>query len=153
MIVKVFQVLPGGVSQKRGLIKKGGKDAIDQGLNLNSFPTSPHFRGQKIGNVPPIKTRSLSAFPWFSTPALCWPLCLCKEAASLKHHRKKQLSPRQWSRLHTGISNIGRQNSQPVAIVAERMWFERAALRDPYPNPSSSQNINPSVPFLRGTNT
>lgn len=77
------------VSRKEGLIKEREKDAVDYRLNLNSFPTSHLFRGQKIRNVPPIKTRSLSAFPRFLDPALCWALCLRKEAASLKHHRKK----------------------------------------------------------------
>lgn len=80
------------ISQKRGLMKKGEKDSTEYRLNVNSFPSSHLFRGQKIGNVP-IKTRSLSAFPWFLAPALCWPLCSCKEAASLKHHRKKTVVP------------------------------------------------------------
>ena len=62
--------------------------------------------------VTPIKTKSLSAFPWFL--ALHWPLCLCQKAASLKHYRGKKdktiVPPtRQWSRLHSAISNVGRR--------------------------------------------
>lgn len=70
-------MLPGeGISQKRGLIKKGEPDCIAFRLNLNFFPTLYLFRGQKVRKVSPNKQDlsplSLFAFPWFLALALCW---------------------------------------------------------------------------------